>query len=313
MKIITPDSRERSSDHDEIFAQGAACIAHDEPLLAGLWCNNTPHYEGQPIGTIGACRIDDSAKSTDFLSACADYLHSECQSHTVVGPMNGNTWLRHRLVLESDGRDPFLMEPIEPAHYPATFEAAGFSILSRYSSSLVDLDAGQDDFSTLEQRMDRRGVKIRPLDMDRFEEDLMAIFKLSLISFSNNFLYTPLSQEMFLGKYQSSREHIDPDLVLLAERDGELAGFVFCTPDLLARQYGKDPAIIVKTLAALPDRILFGLGTVLVSRVQQAAKGKGYREAIHALQYESNTSLRISQRFSAKIFRRYALMAKHFR
>jgi len=69
-----------------------------------------------------------------------------------------------------------------------------------------------------------------------------------------------------------------------------------------------DPAIVVKTLAVLPDREFSGLGTVLVANVHQKAKDKGFREAIHALQYEKNSSLRISQRFNSQVFRRYALM-----
>ena len=148
--------------------------------------------------------------------------------------------------------------------------------------------------------------------MSCFQKDLEAIFDVSLISFSNNFLYTPLSKEVFIGKYMQSMEHIDPDLVLLAERDGELMGFVFCMPDLLALKAGKPSAIIVKTLAALPDRTLSGLGSLLVGQVQQAAMTKGYTEAIHALQYDDNSSRRISQRFNAEVFRRYGLMAKSY-
>jgi len=68
--------------------------------------------------------------------------------------------------------------------------------------------------------------------------------------------------------------------------------------------------MIVKTLAVLPERRFAGLGTVLVNRLQTAAREAGCTEAIHALQREDNQSLRISQRFSAEIFRRYALFSK---
>lgn len=226
--------------------------------------------------------------------------------------MNGNTWLKHRLVIESNGRDPFLMEPMEPEYFYDVYEAAGFSVLSRYSSSVIDLTKDQKNYDALGNRLKKQGIKLRNISVENFERDLGTIFDLSLISFANNFLYTPLSKKSFVSKYLSSQEHIDTDFVILAERNDELVGYVFCMPDLMAHQYGKKPAMIVKTLAALPERSLAGLGTVLVAEAQQRAKKKGYTEAIHALQYESNSSLRISQRFDAVIFRRYALMLKSF-
>ncbi len=43
----------------------------------------------------------------------------------VLGPMDGDTWGKHRLVIESDGRPPFLMEPHNPPHYVDAFEPVG--------------------------------------------------------------------------------------------------------------------------------------------------------------------------------------------
>ncbi|MBK1854805.1 GNAT family N-acetyltransferase [Verrucomicrobiaceae bacterium 5K15] len=310
MKLITPTDHQLNDHHRDLFQQGAGVIATDGDLSAGLWFDHTPEYQGRKIGTIGGCEINEAAAG--FLSDCADYLHREHQCQTVVGPMNGNTWQQHRLVLDSNGRDPFFMEPIEPAHFLETFRAAGFEELSSYSSSSVDLTATARDFASLEKRLQAASVTIRPIDPAKFESDLGAIFDLSLISFANNFLYTPLKKSSFVGKYMSAQDHIDPDLVLLVERDDDLVGFVFCMPDLFAVKQGKPPAIIVKTLAVLPERNLSGLGSLLVFKAQAIAKSKGYTEAIHALQYQSNSSRRISDRFDAKIFRQYALMAKTF-
>lgn len=312
MKIIHPADLQVSDSQRALFMQGAGAIACEGGLSAALWHEHTPEHQGRKIGAIGACQLDDSPDAAEFLAACADHLQREHQCRTVVGPMNGNTWLQHRLILESNGRDPFLMEPVEPAHFLNVFRQAGFSVLSEYSSSSVDLTTSQNDHTVLAKRLLEKGISIRALEMSRFEHDLEAIFDVSLVSFSNNFLYTALSKEVFVGKYKQSKEHIDPDLVLLAERDGELMAYVFCMPDLLAVQAGKPPALIVKTLAALPDRSLSGLGSLLVGQVQQTATAKGYTEAIHALQYDDNSSRRISQRFNAQVFRRYGLMAKTY-
>lgn len=84
-------------------------------------------------------------------------------------------------------------------------------------------------------------------------------------------------------------------------------------PDHLAVKYGNPPAIILKTLACKPDdKSISGLGALLVNEAHRIAFSKGYTEAIHALQHEDNSSTRISERYAAAKFRRYALMIKSY-
>jgi len=328
MNLIDPTSASRTSAHDPLFAQGADLIAEasEGPLLrAGLWFKNTPTHDGETIGAIGGCQLGQtsSPRAVTFLRDCAHYLHHTQHCKTVIGPMNGNTWLKHRLIIESDDRPPFLMEPIELDHFFNTFQDAGFSVLSQYSSAVIDLTSVQPDFSSLENRFRKRGITIRPINPKSFKSDLINIYQLSLICFAHNFLYTPIDESTFIGTYEASQQHIDPKMVMLAERTAEkdnpndpdssqLVGYVFCIPDLAAVQRNEPPAIIVKTLAVLPESPFAGLGTVLVGKAHQQAKDLGYQEAIHALQHENNTSHRISQRFNAQIFRRYALMKSSF-
>src|SRR5690606_29159192 len=136
---------------------------------------------------------------------------------------------------------------------------------------------------------------------------LRTIHALSLRSFSNNFLYTPLEESSFLAAYQKIRPHTDPELVKIARRDGVTVGFAFGIPDLGAT---KNPALIVKTLAVDPSARTAGLGSLLVDELHAAGMAKGYTEAIHALQHESNTSLKITSRHHGTPFRRYALFSK---
>ncbi len=134
------------------------------------------------------------------------------------------------------------------------------------------------------------------------------MYRLSLESFKKNFLYTALDEASFLSAYQRQKDMIDPDFVLLAEKGEDLLGCVFAVPDLLALKEGRKAALIVKTLATSPNFRTAGLGTVLVDKVQRSALAKGYESAIHALQFESNSSRKISRRFHAEVFREYSLM-----
>jgi GNAT superfamily N-acetyltransferase len=224
--------------------------------------------------------------------------------------MNGNTWRPYRFVVESYGRGSFLLEPRNPVEYPGWWENAGFSVLSRYSSSVMPLDQSEVVSPTLKVRLARTGVILRKMDVSCYEDELRKIFSISLKSFAHNFLYSPLKEEAFLAAYRKVRDHVDADLVWLAERDGVPCGFVFGVPDLEALARGEKPAVIVKTLAVDPSARCAGLGSLLVDELHRTGWEKGYTEAIHALQHETNTSLKITGRHHGEVFRRYALFSK---
>ena len=268
---------------------------------AGLWWKDTPVLHGERIGTIGDFSARDGAEAKQLLDEACDLLREQgCR--TAVGPMNGNTWAAHRFVIESDGRAPFLLEPQNPPGHPGWWEGAGFSVLSRYSSSAMPLDGIDAIPPAVMQRLLRSGVMVRTLDPVRYDEELRTIHALSLKCFAGNFLYTPLPEEAFLGAYRKIRERVDADLVRIAERDGVACGFIFGLPD--------ERAVIVKTLAVDPEARCAGLGSLLVDGLHRSGLEKGFSEAIHALQHETNTSLKITGRHHGKVFRSYALFAK---
>jgi GNAT superfamily N-acetyltransferase len=280
-----------------------------EVAAAALWWNDTPLLDEARIGTIGAFTAEDADAAKSLLDGAANLLR-ERGCRIAVGPMNGNTWRSHRFVVESNGRGPFLLEPRNPAEHPCWWELAGFSVLSRYSSSLIPLD-GTDSLSlAVRKRLMRSGVVVRSLDPARYDEELQRIYAVSLKSFSHNFLYTPLEEDDFMNAYRKVRDRVDSDFVRIAERNGQPCGFVFGIPDLEAAARGEKPALIVKTLAVDPEACCAGLGSWLVDELQRIGREKGYTEAIHALQHQTNTSLKITGRHHGEAFRRYALFSK---
>jgi GNAT superfamily N-acetyltransferase len=292
------------------FAQGADLHLADASAVTALWWTQTPTMEGERIGCIGAFGATDRRDARNVLEGAVEALLDR-RCTLAIGPMNGNTWRRHRFVTSSDGRLPFYLEPENPPEFVTDFTAAGFVPLAEYSSSIVDLTrSDRPDFSAVAQRMQSTGITIRPLNPRSVEADLHAIYRLSLEAFARNYLYTPLAEAEFMAAYLPIVRQIDPRWLLLAEGGGELAGFVFSLPDPLAVQQRVHPALIVKTLAVRPDRRSAGLGSVLLDRVQGIAREAGFRETIHALQHEKNTSLRVGGRFHARVFRRYTLFAR---
>lgn len=280
---------------------------------AGLWWSDVPEFPGETIGCIGDFRVDSAEVCSKLLDSCEQVLHAKGTT-MIIGPMNGNTWRKHRWVIESNGRPPFALEPTnDHAEQPLWWEKSGYTILSKYSSSAVALDGSQVTDERVRNRLQAHGVVLQTIALDVFEEELREIYELSVQSFSQNFLYTPMQWEQFFSQYQSVRAGIDPRYVIIARCQGKAVGFVFGIPDFLALREGREAALIVKTLAVKAERAYAGLGNWLVDECHRRAYESGYREAIHALQFEDNTSRKITERFGGVVFRRYALMSKTLR
>jgi len=296
----------QAADHSFYLENGAG----QGVARCSLWWRNTPSHEGQTVGYLGHYAVSEPAAASALFEAALKRLADE-RCTLAVGPVDGNTWQRYRLLTERGGEPPFFLEPDNPDDWPAQFTAAGFTSLAQYCSALND-DLSVDDprLPELEQKAARHSIIVQPLKADRFDEEMRRVYALSILSFRANFLYTPISEVDFLAQYAPIRPYMRPDLVLLAERHGELVGYIFAIPNLLQAQSGQPmDTAIVKTMAVHPEQSGIGLGSLLMAHCHRAIRAAGFKRAIHALFHETNRSGRISGH-TARVIRRYTLFAR---
>lgn len=275
-----------------------------------LWWTRVPTLPGETLGVIGDfAGADESSARRVLDTACAELVRRGCT--LAVGPMDGNTWRKYRFVTDRGTEPPFFLEAWNPPEYPCWWQAAGFQPLAEYfSASVNDLDARDERLVNVTLRMVDAGITLRPLNPADFAAELRRIHDVSVVSFRDNYLYTPLPFEPFAAQYQQIAPHVKPELVLLAEHEDKPVGYVFALPDWAQHARGEPvTAVIVKTLAVLPGRAYMGLGAVLLGEVHQAARRLGFRRAIHAYMHESNKSRNLSARYGETI-RRYTLFQK---
>lgn len=289
-----------------------AVVMHGEIVVAraSLWWSHTPVMKGERTGILGHFAAVDASSAQEVLeAACAELNCHGCSIG--VGPMDGNTWRRYRLLTERGVEPPFFLEPDNPDEWPGFFEAANFAPIATYFSAMNDdLTVEDPRIARATERLQGAGVQLRPLQPEVFVEELRRIYAVSRVAFQENFLYSPIDEAEFLAQYEPIRARVIPQLVVLAEHGEQPVGFVFAIPDLAQAQRGErvDTAVL-KTVAVIPGRSYAGLGNVLVAQCQQAARALGFRRVIHALMHESNNSLNLSGRY-AKPFRRYVLYAR---
>jgi GNAT superfamily N-acetyltransferase len=274
------------------------------------WWTGTALHMGRPIGAIGHYSAGDEASGGSVLAQACELLKSKGAA-IAVGPMDGTTWRSYRFVIDRGTEPPFFLEPDNPDAWPTHWERAGFAPLATYTSALND-DLGFEDPRTVGalERLQNAGVAIRAIDTTKQDAELQRIFRLSLAAFSKNFLYTPIGEAEFMAQYHAVLPYVRSELVLLAEKDSELVGFMFAIPDLLQAKRGQPiDTVILKTIAVDPSMTGMGLGGALMDLVQRRARDLGFTRAIHALIHETNVSRTISAR-SARTIRRYALFSK---
>ena len=273
-----------------------------------LWWTQVPPHPVHRLGLLGHFAASDEPSAKSLLARAVDELAARGCT-LAIGPIDGNTWRRYRLLTRRGSEPPFLFEPDNPDEWVNWFQGSGFYPLARYFSALADNLALEDPrIPKAIERLNQNGIQWRALNPAKFDDELGRIYEVAAIAFQKNFLYTPIPEQEFLLQYQAIRDYIRPELVLIAEQGARPVGFVFAIPDLLQAKRGALDTVVVKTVAVLPARAYAGLGNVLVARCHEAARQFGFRRAIHALMHESNNSLNLSAHY-ARPFRYYALFA----
>ncbi len=284
--------------------------ANEVVARCSLWWQQTPSYESHRPGLIGHFAARDLVAASELLTAaCAELKAHGCTM--AMGPMDGNTWQRYRLMTERGEAPTFFLEPDNPDDWAQYFAYNGFTSVAQYFSTLTtDLRARNPRMDSVAAQMTALGVTIRAAQPERLTEDLARIYAVASVAFQSNFLFTPIGQAEFIAQYELLQPFIQPELILLAEHEQQPVGFLFAVPDLMQAQRGQVvDTFIVKTVAVLPDEKYRGLGSLLVARSHEIGAALGFQRAIHALMHEVNKSRGISNHYSQPL-RRYALFGK---
>ncbi|MBF9036395.1 hypothetical protein HKCCE2091_19320 [Rhodobacterales bacterium HKCCE2091] len=268
-----------------------------EGASAKIW-RQGPDWDGAPAAAIGAFRCDSAGSGTALLSAIVAELAAEGVTR-ILGPMDGDTWHSYRLVSESDGSPPFLMEPTSAPDALAAWEGAGFAPVSRYFSARAAVASG---IGAAPRPVP--GLVVRPWDGTAPQTQFAHVHALSVRAFAGNAFYVPIGLDDFLAMYMPFVPMLRKELIFLAEIDGELQGFLFGIPN-----YAEGPGsktVILKTYAGLVP----GIGHHLVHAFDLAARDLGFETVIHALIHDDNRSAERSRQHGGEIFRRYLLMGR---
>lgn len=289
-------------------------LVDGEKELAKATCyfENTPKVNEKNIGCIGEFETQNEEYGVETLKKCEEILKGK-NVELIVAPMNGNTWKKYRTLKYTNGDSLFLLENINPIEHNEILLKAGFKELYTYTSTkgLIENAYQSKALIRAEDKLKADNINIRKFNKENYREDLKKIYYISKISFTRNPLYTPIEENEFIKQYEPYISMADEDLILIAEKEGNEIGFIFCIPNFNELKEGKElKTIIAKTVAVLPEYEHLAIGNILLSKIAEIASAKNFKEWIFAFMYRDNTSQKMAKRNKTEVIREYAIYGK---
>jgi len=173
---------------------------------------------------------------------------------------------------------------------------------------------------------DRFGVKVRPLDRNRFDEEVRMFLDIYNSSLSGTWGFVPLSSSEVKHMAESLRHLIVPELSLVAEVNGKPIGTVFCLLDYNPRIKAINGRLFpfgflrllwnkkgIKRMRAIstnvvPEYQAWGVGLVLMGALVKPLQDWGMKEVEFSWVLESNhLSKRSLERGGALVTKKYRI------
>ena len=289
-------------------------IYEEGKQLAAATCfyKNTPKLKNKYVGTIGEIECDNIEALKKVIHKCIKIL-KEMKIEYVVAPMNQTTWKKYRTLKSTSNESMFLLENVDPLEYNEVFLKSEFDLIHTYTSNKGKIsDAYNSEvLKLIADNLEKEKITIRKVNKADIYNELTKIYNVCIKSFCNNPFYTDISKEEYIKQYEKYIDMLDDDFILLAEKEKETIGFVFSIPNYNElKEKGKVTTLILKTIAVLPEYEEFGIGNIMLKKIEKIAKEKGYEDWIFAFMYDKNTSQKMAKRNKAEVIREYVLYGR---
>jgi ribosomal protein S18 acetylase RimI-like enzyme len=187
------------------------------------------------LGFVGLFESFDDQRMADALFGTAEAWLRDQGMNRVRGPVNLSTneeICSPGVLVDGWHRPPVIMMGYTPRYYAALFEGAGYS---REKDLLAYWLEGRDPPARLRRAYDRLirdpAVRVRSLDMKRFEAEVAAIQDIYNSAWERNWGFVPMNPAEIDHMAKQLKPVVNPRLCAIAEVDGVPVGFGLGLPD----------------------------------------------------------------------------------
>jgi GNAT superfamily N-acetyltransferase len=196
---------------------------------------------GQPVeqgmgpgtGNWGAIEAADEQVAQALIGAAEAWLRDEGMTR-VLAPMNLSVWEEPGVQTLGFDHPPMVMMAHHDARYHGWIEAAGYAVVKTLRTYDIDV---RHEYPALIQRIIASGeknarIRIREVDLARFDADAAIICEILNDAWSDNWGFVPFTPEEIAYTARKLKPLVRPDLIRIAEYDGEPVAFMMTLPDL---------------------------------------------------------------------------------
>jgi len=188
---------------------------------------------GPGTGNWGAIEADDEETARALIATAEDWLRKEGMTR-VLAPMNMSVWEEPGIQVKGHDHAPMVMMAHHQPEYQGWIEGAGYHRVKTLYT--YDLDV-RKPFPKLVQRIVSSGeknerIRVREVELKHFDREAAIICEILNDAWSDNWGFVPFTPEEIAYTGKALKPLVHPELIRIAEYDGEPVAFMMTLPDL---------------------------------------------------------------------------------
>ncbi len=175
---------------------------------------------------------DDPAIFAALLRAAEDWLRARGMK-AIAGPYSVSINDEVGQMVSGFDERSMLLMPYGPPYAPARIEQAGYGkLMDLYSYEYDVRKAPVTIGHKLIERYAKGRVKVRPVNMSRFADELLVAIDIFNDAWQDNWGFVPITREEMQAAAKTMKPLVDPRLIWLAELDDKPVAMILTLPNL---------------------------------------------------------------------------------
>jgi hypothetical protein len=191
-------------------------------------------YYGDSVGFFGFFEFTNDIEVARALLEKAREVLREKGMSVVRGPYSPTVNDECGLLIDGFEAIPSVMMAYNPAYYSAVYEQLGLKkVRDLYAYYLPTSCMPPEKVGRVAKRVKRNtGIQFRNISMANLNEELKIIKELYNETLCRNWGFVPVTYDELLHAADDLKAIIDPEMVIIAEKDGKAVGFSMVIPNI---------------------------------------------------------------------------------
>lgn len=308
--------------------------------VAAILNHRHNEFHEENIAHFGVFEVMNDPEAAAALLETACNWAKEAGTDRILGPANLSSNDEWGSLIEGFDSPPVILMTYNPPYYLDFIEAAGFTkamdLLAWNNNAAARLEPGglPDKLLRIVNKVpDRYGLTVRTINMKDWDNEVERIKKVYNSAWEKNWGFVPMTDAEIDHLAVNLKMIIDPEIVFLVEKDGELVGFSLSLPDVnqVLHKIRPGPSVISSYIGAArmvlnkrkTDRIrVFAFGVLEEYRAKgvdalmyyetaKAVGPRGYIWAEASWILETNEAMnRPIELFGSEVYKKYRVYEK---